>query len=265
MIEKSYVGWGVVATSLLVACGSVGGADPELWRPAPGLVTVEAGGEGGAGHSGSGGYGGSAGSAGSSNGGIQGQGGITVNTGGWQTSGTGGGFGSGGFFDGTGGSNAGTGGSIGGTGGSNSGTCTFRFDVTTTSYGGRFRPRNVGAIYITSSTGAFVKTLNVWGTVELRMLTDWNQLSGGNTVDAVTGATRANAGPISGSWDCTDVSHQAVPDGEYQACCSFQEDDALPFFGPAPKKACVSFTKGAPFTLSPPDQGNFTNMTLVMQ
>ena len=158
----------------------------------------------------------------------------------------------------------GTGG-VQGTGGINSGTCSFRFDVTTTSYGGRFRPRNVGAIYIETSSGGFVKTLNVWGTIELRNLTDWQQLSAGNTTDAVTGATRSNAGLLSGSWDCTGVDRQPVPDGQYQACCSFQEDDALPFFGPAPKKACVTFDKGASFTVSAPDQPYFTQMTLTMQ
>jgi hypothetical protein len=123
----------------------------------------------------------------------------------------------------------------------------------------------VGAIYVENASGGFVKSLNVWGTKELFNLTDWQQLSGGNTTDAVTGATRSNAGPVSGSWNCTDTNRQPVPDGQYQVCCSFQEDDALPFFGPAPKKACVSFQKGGPFTLSPPSQGNFTNMTLTMQ
>jgi hypothetical protein len=188
-----------------------------------------------------------------------------VSSGGSQTTGSGGGYGTGGLDPSSGGFNGSTGGFMGGTGGSNSGLCSFRFDVTTTSYGGRFRPRNVGAIYIENASGGFVKTLNVWGTIELRNLTDWQQLSGGNAVDAVTGATRANAGPVFGSWDCTDVNRQPVADGPYQACCSFQEDDALPFFGPAPKKACVPFDKGAAFTLSPPDQGNFTRMTLSMQ
>jgi hypothetical protein len=152
-----------------------------------------------------------------------------------------------------------------GTGGTNSGNCNFRFDVTTKSYGGRFKPRNVGAIYIENASGGYVKTLNVWGTIELGMLTDWQTLSGGDKTDAVSGATRGTDGPVSGSWNCTDVNHQPVPDGQYKVCCSFQEDDALPFFGPAPKQACVPFAKGAPFVQTAPDQTYFTQMTLTMQ
>ena len=163
----------------------------------------------------------------------------------------------------SGGQPQGTGGTVGGT---NSGTCSFKFSVTTKSYGGRFRPENVGAIYIESSSGGFVKSLNVWGRTRLGNLTDWEQLSGGNTTDAITSATRGNAGTISGSWDCTDTNRQPVADGQYKVCCSFQEDDALPFFGPAPKQACVDFSKGTgPFTNNAPDQSYFTQMTLTMQ
>lgn len=257
---------GTTTAMALVACGSVGGGDADFWTPGQGLGTIRfdaTGGTGGALQTESGGAEVWQGGGGAPNGGVQAAGGIWGGganaSGGFQ--GVGGGFGSGGFIDNTGGA---TGGAVG-TGGTNGGTCRFRFDVVTTSYGGRFRPRNVGAIYVLSSGGSFVKTLSAWGTVELHNLSDWEQVSGGNVVDAVTGATRANAGPASGSWDCTDTNHQPVQEGQYQVCCSFQEDDALPFFGPAPKKACVSFTKGAPFTISAPDQGNFTQMTLTMQ
>lgn len=274
---KSVGSIGIVATTSLVACGAVGGADAEFWKPAQGVTSTELSANGGAGgveQTGVGGVrvqesGGFPNGGGQAAGGWVGQGGV-IATGGSQV-GTGGDFGGGGFAGGgTGGFMGGPGGAFGtggalGTGGSNSGACNFRFDVTTVSYGGRFRPRNVGAIYIESASGGFVKTLNVWGTVELPMLTDWQQVSGGNTVDAVTGATRPNAGLISGSWNCTDVNHQPVADGQYQVCCSFQEDDSLPFFGPAPKKACVPFTKGAPFLQTAPDQSYFTQMTLTMQ
>jgi len=217
--------------SVLVACGSVGGGDAEFWRPAQGLTTAVYGASGGAGgivQTGSGGgqvggFGGSLNSGGAQSfGGIEGQGGL-FGTGGTQVFGTGGdlgaggaagggagGFGAGGSF-GTGGT-VDTGGTVG-TGGTNSGNCNFRFDVTTKSYGGRFKPRNVGAIYIEDASGGFVKTLNVWGTIELGMLTDWQQLSAGNKTDAVSGATRGTDGPVSGSWNCTDVNHQPVPNG----------------------------------------------------
>lgn len=263
MFGKS-VGLGTVAALALFGCGSVSGSDSIFWRPADGFAgaqgLIQNAGAGGAPMTG--GAGGLPGTGGyPAYGGAYGSGGIpnlggTTSTGGYPF-GTGGDLGSGG----TGGiQNTGTGGVT------NSGKCGFTFDVTTVSYGGRFRPRNVGAIYVETSSGGFVKSLNVWGYSELHNLTDWEQESGGNTTDAVTSATRANAGPVSGSWDCTDTNRQPVADGQYQACCSFQEDDALPLFGPAPKKVCIGFTKGTgPFTLSPPDQAYFTNMTLTMQ
>jgi hypothetical protein len=124
----------------------------------------------------------------------------------------------------------------------------------------------VGAIYIENSSGGYVKSLNVWGAVRLGNLTDWQTLSGGDKTDAVTSATRGNAGLISGTWDCTDKSRAVVPGGDYKVCCSFQEDDALPFFGPAPKQACVPFTVGSgPFSNTAPDQQYFTQMKLTMQ
>jgi hypothetical protein len=145
-------------------------------------------------------------------------------------------------------------------------SCNFTFNVTTVSYGGRFRPKNVGAIYIENGSGGYVKSLNVWGATRLSNLTDWSTLSGGDKTDAVTSATRSSAGPISGHWDCTDKNRSVVPSGQYKACCSFQEDDALPFFGPAPKQACVPFNlPGAPGTTNAPDQQYFTNMTLTFQ
>jgi hypothetical protein len=98
-------------------------------------------------------------------------------------------------------------------------------------------------------------------------LTDWETLSGGNTTDAVTSATRWSAGPISGHWDCTQ-NGAVVPAGQYQVCCSFQEDDALPFFGPAPKKACVPFDlppATIPFSTDAPNQQYFTGMHISIQ
>jgi len=281
MFEKSVGIAGAMALCALVACGSVGGGDPSLWQPAQGFAGAQAsliqnsnGGAGGVSPTGGAGgipfpKGGAGGGAGAypnnggafPTGGFPNQGGV-FNSGG--AGGAAGGFGTGGIMAATGGAPSGTGGSM-----TNTGTCNFRFDVTTTSYGGRFHPANVAAIYVLSSSGSFVKSLAVWGTCcqnRLVNLTDWEQVSSGNTTDAITAATRQNAGSISGSWNCTDTNHQPVPDGQYQVCSSFQEDDAIPFFGPAPKKVCIPFSKGTgPISQNPPDQGNFTRMSLSMQ
>ena len=148
----------------------------------------------------------------------------------------------------------------------NSGACNFTFNVTTVTAHGIYSPNNVGALWIEDSGGKFVKSLEVWGSQRLSNLTAWTSVSGNNTVDAVTSATLRNHGPHSGKWNCSDVNHVSVPNGSYQACVSFAEDDSFGgFFGAAPHVACIPFNKGVPATVSPPDQPNFTAMTLIMQ
>ena len=291
MFEKSVRGALAIAAALLAGCGSVSGGDPAFWQPAQGIAGAQVQfvpAPGGAGTPmppptgtnpfpppGGGGvpnYGGNAPFGGSPNGGIPNFGGFPD---------TGGASPFGGFPPSTGGDpNVGgfpnTGGAFGTGGDPNqpppppppplTGKCNFTFDVTTKSYGGRFRPRNVGAIYITTASNGFVKSLNVWGGTRLGNLTDWQTLSSGNRTDAVTSATRASAGPISGHWDCTNTSGAVVPGGQYKVCCSFQEDDALPFFGPAPKQACVPFDlPPTASSIDAPDQQYFTGMHISIQ
>jgi hypothetical protein len=293
MLGKSLGASLVIAGALAAACGSVAGSDPAFWQPAQGIAGNQyqfipgqsgaagsaapppngAGGNAFPGAGGAQGFGGTPQFGGTPNYGGQPGTGNTPSYGGAPPPGTGGDIGGGGFF-GTGGAPTfGTGGTpqpppttTGGPPPPPGSKCTFTFNVTTTSYGGTYRPNNVGAIYIETSSGGYVKSLNVWGGIRLGNLTDWETLSGGDKTDAVTSATRPNAGPISGNWDCTDHTHAIVPAGQYKACCSFQESDAFPFFGPAPKQACVDFSVGSgPQNLSPPDQGNFTAMHLSLQ
>ena len=149
--------------------------------------------------------------------------------------------GAGGMMPGAGGMMQGMGGMIGG----NSGKCTLTFNATTVTARGTYAPRNVGGIWITDSSNKFVKTLHIWGSIRLNNATAWVQGSGNNRVDAVTGGTRTSHGPIDGKWDCTDVSHNAVPDGNYVAHITFTESDANPFFGGTPIQTTANFTKSS--------------------
>jgi hypothetical protein len=163
--------------------------------------------------------------------------------------------GAGGMMPGTGGMMMGMGGMIGG----NSGKCTFTFNATTVTARGTYAPRNVGGIWITDSSNKFVKTLRIWGSIRLNNATAWVQASGNNRVDAVTGGTRTSHGPIDAKWDCTDVSHNAVPDGSYVAHITFTESDANPFFGSTPIQTTANFTKStAGADGSGMDTANFT-------
>jgi hypothetical protein len=147
----------------------------------------------------------------------------------------------------------------------NSGPCNFTFNATTVTAHGQYSPKNVGALWIEDGSGKFVKSLEVWGSQRLSNLTAWVNNSGNNKVDAVTSATHSNHGPHSDHWDCSDVNHASVPNGAYQGCVSFAEDDSFFGFGAAAHVACTPFNKGAPGTVTPPNQANFTNMSLTMQ
>src|SRR5262245_54244406 len=62
-----------------------------------------------------------------------------------------------------------------------------RIEATTISYRGEFAPNNIGAIWITTSSGAFVRTLEVWGSKRLEHAVAWLASSNGDDVDAITG------------------------------------------------------------------------------
>ena len=164
----------------------------------------------------------------------------------------------------------GSGGSMGAAGAppmGNSGKCTFTFAVTTVTARGFYGPANVGAIWITDSSNKFVKTLQAWGTIRLPNAAAWEQASGGNSltgggnvVDAVTSATRRGHGMLNATWNCTDVSKNAVADGNYTVNVMFTENDSSPFFGAGPQ-ASVKFTKSAAGAdVTAPDTMNFTSM-----
>jgi hypothetical protein len=136
--------------------------------------------------------------------------------------------------------------------------CTLKFQVTTVSFGGSYAPKNVGAIWISTAQGQFVKSLTVWGRQRLRYLGTWENASGGSTVDAVTSATARNASTWQASWDCTGVSHQLVSDGGYRVNAEFTERD-----GSGRVMTPVNFTKGgAPVDVTPADQSNFKGIHL---
>jgi hypothetical protein len=143
----------------------------------------------------------------------------------------------------------------------NSGPCTFSFTVTTVTARGTYAPRNVGAIWIGDAQGKFVKTLQEWGNIRISNATAWETASGGNKVDAVSGATRSGHGPLTGTWDCTDTSKNPVANGTYKVNVTFAESDSFPFFGPAPIQASGDFVKGSgPVETDVPDTANFKSM-----
>jgi hypothetical protein len=88
--------------------------------------------------------------------------------------------------------------------------------VRTVSANGRYRPRNVGAIWIEDASGSWVKTLERWGERRAKWLSAFNEASGGDVTDAVTGATLATHKVHEVEWNFTDRAGCEVPDGDYQ-------------------------------------------------
>jgi hypothetical protein len=117
------------------------------------------------------------------------------------------------------------------TGEMNSETCGLEVTVTTAPHGGRYTPRNVGAIWVADATGAYVKSLDVWGDRRLSHVEAWNAATRaagvpGDRVDAVTGATQATHRAHLVSWDCTNHLGEPVPDGSYRVYFEVTEANA---------------------------------------
>jgi hypothetical protein len=93
--------------------------------------------------------------------------------------------------------------------------CTFH--VNTLSLGGRYTPRNVGAIWIERSDGTWVKTLERWAGVRLRYLTGFRAANPtGNKVDAVTSGTLSMFRAHNVGWNLADADGHEVADGDYR-------------------------------------------------
>ncbi len=90
------------------------------------------------------------------------------------------------------------------------------FRVRTISGDGRYRPRNVGAIWIAQADGTWVKTLERWGARRAKWLTVFNEASGGDVTDAITGPTLPMHKVHEVTWNRTDRGNCEVEDGAYQ-------------------------------------------------
>ncbi|MFI5306235.1 MAG: DUF2271 domain-containing protein [Polyangiales bacterium] len=174
--------------------------------------------------------------------------------------GTGGMLGTGGVF-GTGGV-LGVGGTtgVGGTVAAGGSSGAFSFDVVTVNQGGRFAPRNVGAIWIEDSSGKFVKTLKVWAATRARYLSKFGTDAMSNRLDAVTSATISQFGAQHATWNLTDVNRAAVPNGAYKVVIEVTDYDGTG------QNASADFTlDGMPHSVTAPDQQYFTGMKIAVQ
>jgi flagellar hook assembly protein FlgD len=132
------------------------------------------------------------------------------------------------------------------------------FQILTVTNHGQFSTRNIGAIWISTESGTFVKTLKRWGNSYLQYLTKWHACtSSGNTTGATTGATLSNHMTHSVTWNCKNTSGVEVPDGNYKIWIEFTEGNTS---GPW---TSFTFTKGTSAqSQSPANQTYFHNIVL---
>lgn len=135
-----------------------------------------------------------------------------------------------------------------------SGTVTFT--ATTLNAGGTYAPRHVLAIWV-EKNGVFVKSRKVMANQRKQYLYKWVASSNYNVTDAITGATLTQPQTHTVQWNCTDLSGNVVPDGEYTILIEFTDKHAQgPYYA-------VNFQKGtAPQSITPPNQQYIINMQL---
>jgi len=154
-------------------------------------------------------------------------------------------------------------GSVGGSssGGATSGSCSLRVTVTTTAPGGNYAPRNVGAIWVSDSSGRFVKSLEVWAAKRISRVVAWNNATRNagvpaNKVDAVTSATLSAHRTHNVSWNCRDYNGQSVPDGTYRVYFEVADSNNA---GPS---TFQTFEKGSAPATASASMGNFQGIQL---
>lgn len=110
---------------------------------------------------------------------------------------------------------------------------------------GRYSPRNIGAVWIETADGKFVKTVERWAGVRARDLRRWTQQSGGwpststpDRVDAVSRATLRSHETHTLTWNLRDASGAVVPDGSYKVFVEMTDRDS-----PAGAYSSESFEK----------------------
>lgn len=132
------------------------------------------------------------------------------------------------------------------------------FSVTTSNPGHEYDPRNIMAIWVTTDSGGFVKTLKKRAASRQQYLYQWIAGTGQNTVDAITGATLNSHQTHNVTWDCRNTSGAVVADGVYEIRVELTGKNGQ---GPYTPANHIQFIKGAaPATVNPGNTSIFSSM-----
>ncbi|HKU44304.1 MAG TPA: DUF2271 domain-containing protein, partial [Polyangiales bacterium] len=134
------------------------------------------------------------------------------------------------------------------------------FEVLTMSQGGRYQPRNIGAIWIADASGKLVKTLQVWARIRQRYLFKYNAARASMPVDVTASATLTSHQVHRVSWDLKDRSGAAVAPGQYSVQIEVTDKDAAGATAQFP----FDLTLG-PTVLMPTSSPGYTQIKLQLQ
>jgi hypothetical protein len=136
----------------------------------------------------------------------------------------------------------------------------LRFEVTTSAVGGRYQPKNIGAIWIEDDGGAVIKTLEVWAKTRRRYLTGYLGAMAGGTVDVTASATLSRHQTHTVTWDLKDKAGNVVMPGAYRLRMELTDRDS------AGRSHVVDFdTRQGAMTLTPPDAPSFGALQIALQ
>jgi hypothetical protein len=130
--------------------------------------------------------------------------------------------------------------------------------LTTAPPGGKYAPKNIGAIWIETPSGELVKSLEVWAKTRRRWLTRYNAAVGTTgPVDVTTSATLPSHPSHHVTWNHRDRSGSELPYGAYRLCVEVTDASATG------QSHCFAFDSSAGTQLlTPADEPYFKSMTL---
>jgi hypothetical protein len=137
--------------------------------------------------------------------------------------------------------------------------------ITTVTQGGKYAPKNVGAIWVGDASGKWIYTLEYWDSlVNTQWLTKYNGVNGpayvlfGATAppDVISGATMLGHKTHNVKWSLKDSKGTVVPDGAYKLVIELTEASSTG------KSQEYDFTKGAPAAVMAPDTTYFTGVQI---
>ncbi|MCX7048503.1 MAG: DUF2271 domain-containing protein [Candidatus Sumerlaeota bacterium] len=123
----------------------------------------------------------------------------------------------------------------------------------------KYGTKNVHAVWIEDSKGAFIKTIARWAKDQKRQLTDWKKADGTDT-DGMTGATQKNYGAYTAEWDLRGRDGKPVPNGIYKIQMELTNNDAKK---DQRHRATVTFNKnGVSSTQEVASQSGYSNIKI---